>query len=144
MVFNLIQASSAYPRAMLMSQPFLLTHFSALQDPRQSWKAVYPLEEILLIILSGVMAGADDFVQIGLWAKTKLDFLQRFLPFAHGVPSYDTTNDVMNALPNDVFVECFTAWVKAFGQHDQGIVAMVHQPEKWYPLFGRVGYTYWP
>ena len=107
-----------------MPQPCLLTHFSALQDPRQSWKVVYPLEEILLIILSGVMAGADDFVEIGLWAKTKLDFLRRFLPFAHGVPSHDTLNDVMNALPNDLFVECFTAWVKSLGQHDKEIVAI--------------------
>ena len=107
-----------------MAHSSLLDHFSALEDPRQSWKVIYPLEEILLIVLSGVMAGADDFVEMGLWAKNKLAFLQRFLPFSHGVPSHDTLNDVMNALPNDLFVECFTAWVKALGQQDQEIVAI--------------------
>ena len=36
------------------------------------------------MVLSGVMSGADKVVEIGLWAKNKLAFLQRFLPFARG------------------------------------------------------------
>lgn len=47
-----------------MSDCSLLSHFSALDDPRQSWKVTYPLPEILLIVLCGTMAGADDFVEI--------------------------------------------------------------------------------
>ncbi|MFV0474098.1 MAG: transposase family protein, partial [Pikeienuella sp.] len=43
-----------------MSTTPLLDHFSALDDPRQAGKVVYPLPEILLLILCGVMAGADD------------------------------------------------------------------------------------
>jgi len=39
----------------------LLDHFSALEDPRQAWKVVYPLSEILLIVLCATMAGAEDF-----------------------------------------------------------------------------------
>ena len=48
----------------------LLDHFSALEDPRQSWKVVYPLPEILLIVLCATMAGAEDFVEIERWAAT--------------------------------------------------------------------------
>ena len=70
----------------------LLDHFSALEDPRQSWKVVYPLPEILLIVLCATMAGAEDFVEIERWANKKLDFLRRFLPFANGIPSHDTLN----------------------------------------------------
>ena len=102
----------------------LLDHFSALEDPRQSWKTVYPLEEVLLIVLAGVMAGADDFVEISYWAERKLAFLRRFLPFKEGIPSHDTLNDVMNALPNDLFAECFTNWVAALRDGDGEIVAI--------------------
>ncbi|RCW20623.1 DDE family transposase [Ciceribacter lividus] len=42
----------------------LLDHFSALRDPRQSWKVIYPLAEVLLIVLCGTLAGAGDFVEI--------------------------------------------------------------------------------
>lgn len=102
----------------------LLDHFSALEDPRQSWKTVYPLREVLLVVLSGVMAGADDFVEIACWAERKLAFLRRFLPFENGIPSHDTLNDVMNALPNDLFAECFTTWVAALRGEDGDIVAI--------------------
>ena len=67
-----------------MAHSSLRGHFSALENPRQSWKVLYPLEEILLMVLSGVMSGAHNVVEIGLWAKNKLAFLQRFLPFARG------------------------------------------------------------
>ena len=40
-----------------MSGSSLLDHFSTLSDPRQSWKVVYPLPEILLIVLYGTMVG---------------------------------------------------------------------------------------
>ena len=38
---------------MTRSQPTrsLLDHFSALKDPRQPWRVLYPLEEILLVVL---------------------------------------------------------------------------------------------
>ena len=82
-----------------MSKATLLNHFSALKDPWQSWKVMYPLPEILLVVLCGTMAGAEDFADIERWAKRKLDFLCRLLAFERGIPSHDTLNDVMNALP---------------------------------------------
>jgi len=102
----------------------LLDQFSALEDPRQSWKVVYPLSEILLAVLCAVMAGADDFVEIERWANRKLDFLRRFLPFENAVPSHDTLNDVINALPAEAFSECFIAWVESLRQDDADIVAI--------------------
>ena len=85
-----------------MSTTRLLDHFSALDAPRQSLKVTYPLPEVLLIVLCATMAGAEDFVQIELWANRKLDFLRRFLPFEKGIPSHDTLNDVINALPRPI------------------------------------------
>ena len=50
----------------------LLDHFSALQDPRQAWKVVYPLPEILLLVLAATLAGADDLVEARLWGRQHL------------------------------------------------------------------------
>lgn len=41
----------------------LLDHFSARKDPRQSGKVVYPLPEILLLVLAATLAGADVAAQ---------------------------------------------------------------------------------
>ena len=107
-----------------MSGKALLDQFSALDDPRQAWKVVYPLPEILLSVLCGVMAGADDFVEIERWANRKLGFLRRFLPFKDGIPSHDTLNDVINALPAEVFSQCFVTWVESLREDDPDIVAI--------------------
>lgn len=52
-----------------MSTSSIIEHFSALEDPRQIHKVVYPLREVLLIVLCGTMAGAEDFAQIERWAS---------------------------------------------------------------------------
>lgn len=107
-----------------MSGRALLDHFSALEDPRQAWKVVYPLPEILLCVLCATMAGAEDFVEVERWARRKLDFLRRFLPFAEGIPSHDTLNDVINALPAELFSDCFVSWVTGLRDADADIVAI--------------------
>jgi len=98
--------SLRYPNrasAIAMTTPDLLDHFAALEDPRQSWKTLCPLDEILLIVLAGVMAAADDFVEISLRDRRRLAWLRRFLPLNHGVPSHDSRGDLMTALANDLF-----------------------------------------
>lgn len=40
-----------------MSGKAVLDHFSVLADPWQSWKVVYPLPEILAVILCATLAG---------------------------------------------------------------------------------------
>ena len=95
-----------------MRSPSLIDHFAALEDPRQSWKVLFPLPEVLLVVLCATLAGAEDFVEIRRWGQMHQEFLRRLLPFKAGVPSHDTLNDVINALDGALFAECFTAWVE--------------------------------
>ncbi len=44
-----------------------------------------------------------------------MDFLRRFLPFANGIPSHDTLNDIINAIDGELFAACFTQWVASLG-----------------------------
>ena len=102
----------------------LLDHFSALDDPRQAGKVVYPLPEVLLVVLCATLAGAQNFVEISHWARRKLEFLRRLLPFRRGVPSHDTLNDVVNALDAHTFAQAFTAWVESLREAEPDIVAI--------------------
>ena len=107
-----------------MSGKAFIDHFSALEDPRQAWKVVYPLPEILLVVLCATLGGAEDFVEVARWGQRKLDFLRRLLPYERGIASHDTLNDVMNALPAPLFAECFTAWVEGLREKAPDIVAI--------------------
>lgn len=102
----------------------LLEHFSALEDPRQAWKVIYPLPEILLLILAATIASAEDFVEIEEWGDQHLDFLRTFLPFRDGIPSHDALNDLVNALDPELFKACFTSWVATLRDDDPDIIAI--------------------
>lgn len=103
---------------------FILDHFSALSDPRQRWRVLYPLPEILLLVLCATLSGMEDFVEIRLWGEQRLDFLRRFLPYERGLPAHDTLNDVMNGLDADLFKACFTNWVEGLREADGDIIAI--------------------
>jgi predicted transposase YbfD/YdcC len=106
------------------ADPSFLSHFSTLRDPRQAGKVLYPLPEILLLLLCATIAGADDFVEVALWGKEHLDFLRRFLPYRHGIPSHDVLCDVMAAIDPDAFKTCFLAWVKTLRAQDPAVIAV--------------------
>jgi len=102
----------------------LLHHFAALKDPRQRVKVLYPLPEILLLVLCATIVGADDFVEIQHWGEIHIDFLRRFLPYKHGIPSHDALNDLMNALNPALFSACFVNWVNGLRDSDPDIIAV--------------------
>jgi predicted transposase YbfD/YdcC len=102
----------------------ILDHFAALKDPRQAWKVIYPLPEIMLLILAATLAGAEDFVEIEEWGNEHLDFLRTFLPYADGIPSHDALNDLVNALDPELFKACFTSWVETIREADPDIIAI--------------------
>jgi len=55
---------------------------------------VYPLNEILLLCLLAVLAGAETFVDIARFGRKKIALLRRFLPFQDGTPSHDHLDDI--------------------------------------------------
>lgn len=71
-------------------KPAFLYHFDALEDPRMDRKKLYSLPEILLIVLCGSICAAQSWRDFVTFGEEKLDYLRRFLPFTHGVPSKNT------------------------------------------------------
>jgi len=101
-----------------------LNHFRDLPDPRQAGKVLYPLEEILLLCLLAVLAGAETFVDIARFGQKKLDLLRRFRPFRDGTPSHDHLGDIFATLDAEKFQRCFVAWVAALTGASADVIAI--------------------
>jgi predicted transposase YbfD/YdcC len=101
-----------------------LKYFRDMPDPRQCGKVTYPLNEVLLLCLFAVLAGAETFVDIAGFGAKKLDFLRRFRPFRDGTPSHDHLGDIFATLDAEQFQRCFVAWVAALTGAPEGVIAI--------------------
>jgi predicted transposase YbfD/YdcC len=90
-----------------------LKYFKDLPDPRQRGKVMYPLDEVLLLCLLAVLAGAETVTDIARFGETKLALLRRFRPFEDGTPAHDHLGDILATLDAEQFQRCFVAWVAA-------------------------------
>ena len=90
-----------------------LEHFTELEDPRQRAKVLYPLDEVLLLCLLGVLAGGESWVEIAKFGEKKRALLRRFRAFKVGTPSHDQLGDIFAVLDAEQFQRCFIAWVSS-------------------------------
>ena len=101
-----------------------LEYFEDLPDPRQRGKVMYPLDEVLLLALLAVLAGAETFVDIARFGAKKLPLLRRFRPFLGGTPSHDHLGDIFASLDAEHFQRCFVAWVTALTGAPAEVIAI--------------------
>ena len=101
-----------------------LKHFAELEDPRQRGKVVYPLQEILLLCLTAVVAGAESITAIALFGAKRLGLLRRLAAFENGTPAHDHLGDILASLDAEQFQRCFTTWVATVAGIPEGVIAI--------------------
>jgi len=114
-----LSAFSARPRLAA-----LLDHFAEIADARQGWKVMYPLREVLFLVVCGTIASGDDYDDVVDWGKAHLAFLRGFAEFHFGIPCADWLRCVMNRIDPKLFMECFSSWVAACWPDKLDLVAI--------------------
>ena len=85
---------------------------------------VYPLDEVLLLALLAVLAGADGFTDFAWFGVKTLALLRRFRPFADGTPPHDTLGDIFASLDPRAFQRCFVRRVAALTKTPAEVIAI--------------------
>ena len=92
-------------------------HFSNLNDPRRVTKNIrHNFSDILVIAISAVICGADDWVSVEAFGNAKKEWFESFLELPNGIPSHDTFTDVFSKIDPDNFQSCFISWVEAWAK----------------------------
>jgi predicted transposase YbfD/YdcC len=89
----------------------LLDHFATIEDDRPAWRVMYPLQEVLFLVVCASICSCDDYEDIVDRGEARLDFLKRYLDFHWGVPCADWLRTLMNRVDPALFSACFMAWV---------------------------------
>lgn len=105
-------------------KPAFLCHFDELEDPRIDRKKLYPLTEILFVVLCGSICGAQSWRDFVTFGEEKLDYLKRFLAFDKGIPSKNTFARVLSSLDPTGFKRCFIAWIQSFQLAVKEVIAI--------------------
>jgi predicted transposase YbfD/YdcC len=103
----------------------IVKHFSKIKDPRIDRTKRHELMDILIIAICAVICGADSWVDIELFGKTKIAWLKSFLELPNGIPSHDTFGRVFAALNSEEFERSFMEWVQAINEMTQGQVIAI-------------------
>jgi hypothetical protein len=87
-----------------------ISHFNKMKDPRRTNKGIhkYPLNEILLLVISAVISGANGWTSVELFGKSKLTWLRQFFSYNEGIPSDDVLGKLFARLNAKEFADCFT------------------------------------
>lgn len=89
-----------------------LRHFRDLPDPR-ACNVIHKLQDMLVLAVCAVLCGADGWVEVELFAKSKQAWFKTFLDLPGGIPSHDTFNRLFARLAADAFEACFRSWTAA-------------------------------
>src|SRR5207247_6825709 len=71
------------------------------------------------------LCGAEGWVDIESFGKTKEAWLKTFLELPNGIPSHDTFGRVFARIDPKQFEECFVNWVRGVTEKITGVVAIV-------------------
>ena len=95
-------------------------HFSKVSDPRVDRTKDHKLIDIIAIAICAVICGAEGWVDIELFGKSKLPWLKTFLELPNGIPSHDTFGRVFSMIDAEQFQLAFYEWVWAVNDIIQG------------------------
>ena len=69
-----------------------------------------------------MICGADTWVDIESYGRSKYEWLKKFLELPNGIPSHDTIARVFSRLNPEQFQKCFLSWIQSISCLNSGEV----------------------
>jgi predicted transposase YbfD/YdcC len=90
------------------------SYFKDLPDPRRvTLNKLHKLEDIVMLTLSAVVCGYEDWVGIADFGEDNEAWFREFLELPNGIPSHDTLSNVFGRIDPVAFEQAFGAWMQA-------------------------------
>ena len=84
-----------------------------MEDPRIERSKKYQLLDIITIAICAVICGADTWVYVAMFGRSREEWFRASPELPNGILSHDTFDDVFSRLDPDRFQECFMEWSRA-------------------------------
>lgn len=98
--------------------------FAVIEDPRGERTKRHQLLDILILALCATIAGADGWVEVEEFGKSKQTWFETFLALPNGIPSHDTFGRVFAMVDPKQLETCFFDWVHSISGTIKGVIAI--------------------
>jgi hypothetical protein len=102
----------------------LIEHVSIIPDHRVTGRCNHLLVDIVVIAITAILCGADDWNSIEGFGTAKEQWFRKFLQLPCGIPSHDTFRRVFAQISPAAFQECFIEWVRDVAGTIKGVIAI--------------------
>lgn len=75
--------------------------FREIDDLRQDEKILYPLHEILFLVFTGVLSGAESWRELEDFGNQKLEVLRKYFSYIHGIPSRASISRIFSLIKKE-------------------------------------------
>ena len=115
----------------------IMDYFGGLEDPRIDRCKRHKLLDIIAIAICATICGADSWVHVELFGKSKEEWFRTFLELPNGIPSHDTPafagaglfGYVFSRLDpqqfQQCFQQCFLEWTRGVAELLPGAVVAI-------------------
>jgi len=90
-----------------------LSLMNGVPDPRIAGMITYPMDEMLLAALVGVLCGAEDFDDVESIGLELVEWLRGFLPFEHGIAPAQTMRRVFRVVDGAAMERLLSRWASS-------------------------------
>jgi len=99
-----------FKKRLFTHRKTLFTAFTNVQDGRKKYGKRHRLSCMLVLLFSGITAGATTLKDCHLWALHNHQFLKRYDPLVHGIPDPTTISRAIQKVEMNSLVQAYTLW----------------------------------
>ena len=108
----------------IMKKLSLKEVLEGIEDTRRGRSVIYPLHEVLIIMLLAVICGATSYAKVEMFGKSNQEWLSTFLELENGIPDACTFRNVIKEIDTQKLHELFCEWMKSVVKELYGVVAI--------------------
>lgn len=107
-----------------MKKLSLMEVLESIEDTRRDRSVIYPLHEVLFIMLIAVICGATSYEKVEIFGKSKEKWLKKYISLEYGIPDACTFRNVVKAIDTAQLHKVFVEWMKSVVETVSGVVAI--------------------
>lgn len=95
----------------------LIEHLTLVEETRSDINQKHDLVDVIFLVISAIMAGAEGWRDIETYGDSKQDWLKQYRPFTNGIPRRHTIARILRTVVAESLLEALLNWVNERRSH---------------------------